>query len=654
MAPPTENPTERLSFLPDFPGRESLYRPLEADKAEIRVITVQPSEDRSSPINCIMQTISIQDGQSTVPYDAISYFWGSTATTENIIVYDKPLVDEDCYCRLEVPVTPALTGALRQLRARATRMETPLVLWTDAVCTHQLDATERSHQVTLMQNVYEAAASIIVWLGEGDPAAELGLVNLFGLAKYRQCNVADRDHETDAFDYYDFDATPDMKSLKRVDALFRNHPELDGTDHGDPDVSSWIQTVSALMDLTYWDRGWTSQEVCANNRLWLHYGQTRCRIKSLKSFVYPIFLPNKSEQWHGALLFQPRLFVRLIDWVMSMELARATLKAFRHHPFATRELWGQSCSRTTITKVLTHDLEVLARSSSQTSDPRDQVYSRICSTGGFMFLGIRPDYTLTTVQLFIATTIAILHGSQSWAHEQFFTPSESPYMPSWAIDFCLPPDPNNMISSNFKSSGFQADTMASFRLQESRLGRLFTAGFIYDDVVIAAPSDSSEDDTSFLAWCHILGAEGGRYILQNPAYSNLEDLAAAYYRTLCMGRVKGQKFGAEHSAIVAAAAFNTEELDDRQSDLLSRMHVQGMKFRKKGMKLIVTRKGNMGLAAHNVHVGDRIAILATGTVPFILRKVGEQENRYSTYILLGACYVDRKTIASARWGVYPL
>jgi hypothetical protein len=560
-------------------------------------------------------------------------------------VYDKPLVDEDCYCRLEVPVTPELTGALRQLRARATRMETPLVLWTDAVCIHQLDATERSHQVTLMQNVYEAAASIIVWLGEGDPAAELGLVNLFGLAKYRQCNAADRDHETDAFDYYDFDATPDMKSLERVDALFRNHPEFDGTDHGDPDVSSWIQTVSALMDLTYWYRGWTSQEVCANNRLWLHYGQTRCRIKSLTSFVYPIFLPNKSEQWHGALLFQPRLFVRLINWVMSMELARATLKAFRHHPFATRELWGQSISQTTITKVLTHDLEVLARSSSQTSDPRDQVYSRICSTGGFMFLGIRPDYTLTTVQVFIATTIAILHESQSWAHEQFFTPSESPYMPSWAIDFCLPPDPNNMISSDFKSSGFQADTMDSFRLQESRSGKLFTAGFIYDDVVIAAPACSSQRDDSFLAWVHILSArEGRQYISRNHAYSTIKDRIIAYYRTLCMGNVGGENFGPEQSDVVVAAAINKEKLEGRKLDLFMRMTNRGKAFRMRGMKFIITRKGHMGLAAHNVHVGDRIAILATGSAPFVLRKVSK-ENDHDAHILLGACYVDGEILA---------
>jgi hypothetical protein len=43
-----DDSTPSLSFLPDFPGREILYHPLDANKAEIRVITVQPSNDRSS------------------------------------------------------------------------------------------------------------------------------------------------------------------------------------------------------------------------------------------------------------------------------------------------------------------------------------------------------------------------------------------------------------------------------------------------------------------------------------------------------------------------------------------------------------------------------------------------------------------------------
>jgi hypothetical protein len=299
-----------------------------------------------------------------------------------------------------------------------------------------------------------------------------------------------------------------------------------------------------------------------------------------------------------------------------------------------------------ITKKLVRDLVALATFSSQTSDPRDQVYSRVGSATGFMLLGIKPDYTLTTVQVFIATTIAILHESRSWAHAQFFSPSESPFMPSWAIDFTVARKRNSLVGSPFSRVGadFRADAIASFRLQESGVGRLFTASFIQDDIVVAATSGPSHEDVFFQAWPQILVAEETRgYIMRNPAHSTLEDLMTAYYRTLCMGVVEHVKFGPEHSAVVIALV-NNEMLDGHKLLLLERMTGQGAIYRKKGMKLIITRKGHLGLAAHNVNVGDRIAILATGSVPFVLQTVSEQDD-HDAYVLLGACYVDGETFA---------
>lgn len=188
-----------MSFhLPDFPGRESLYHPLDAEQDQIRVITVYPSEDRSSAIRCILQTISIQDGRSTVPYDAISYHWGPAAPANlvEITVYGNP-ADQP----VEMRITRPLAGALRQLRAMATESGRPLVLWTDAVCIEQRNNSERSQQVAIMRTVYEAATSVLIWLGEGDPLAEIGLVNLFDHAMHRQAKVASRNQTLDAFDY---------------------------------------------------------------------------------------------------------------------------------------------------------------------------------------------------------------------------------------------------------------------------------------------------------------------------------------------------------------------------------------------------------------------------------------------------------------------
>jgi hypothetical protein len=111
-----------------------------------------------------------------------------------------------------------------------------------------------------------------------------------------------------------------------------------------------------------------------------------------------------------------------------------------------------------------------------------------------------------------------------------------------------------------------------------------------------------------------------------------------------MGNVGGENFGPEQSDVVVAAAINKEKLEGRKLDLFMRMTNRGKAFRMRGMKSIITRKGHMGLAAHNVHVGDRIAILATGSAPFVLRKVSK-ENDHNAHILLGACYVDGEILA---------
>jgi hypothetical protein len=124
----------------------------------------------------------------------------------------------------------ALTGALRQLRSRAAQSGEPLVLWTDAVCINQLDVDERSQQVAMMQRVFESAASVLIWLGEGDAIAESGLLNLLGLAMYQQVMVTDPVQAPCVFDCHDFDAKPDLEYIRQVDTIFRSFGKPGGFD----------------------------------------------------------------------------------------------------------------------------------------------------------------------------------------------------------------------------------------------------------------------------------------------------------------------------------------------------------------------------------------------------------------------------------------
>jgi hypothetical protein len=357
-----DDSTPSLSFLPDFPGREILYHPLDANKAEIRVITVQPSNDRSSAIQCSLQTISIRNSKSTKPYNALSYFWGSTLTTETIIVHDGNPADQPDHRIFEVPVAPALTCAIGRFRDRYTTSREPLMLWTDAVCINQLDAAERSYQVSIMRYVYQAATLVLIWLGEGDVVAEKGLVNLLGIVMCRQANTADCDHAIDDFDCHNSDAQPDLESLERVAAMFEtfSKPDVYGIcedvkDRG-ADMDHWLQTVSTLLELPYWYRGWTLQEACANEHVLLHYGQTRCRIKRWKSLSAILFrdlavsmhIPTGRDFSH---------------WVYNVIIAHNSACYFNNHFPMPKDLSKQ---------MLAHGIDTFARQRKQTSDPRDQ------------------------------------------------------------------------------------------------------------------------------------------------------------------------------------------------------------------------------------------------------------------------------------------
>ena len=644
------SPAERLSFLPDFPGRGSLYHPLNANKDEIRVITVQPSQERSSTIHCFLQTISIQDGRSTVPYDAVSYVWGSTETTDNINVHNALSVDQPD-CGIQVPVTCALTGALRQFRAKATESKKPLSLWTDAVCINQLDAGERSQQVAIMKRVYEAATSVLIWLGEGDLAAETGLVNLFGLATLQQATVTNPKQALDVFDYHDFNTEPDVEHLKRVNAIFLNFDEPSGYDGYEgrnfkemgPDIVSWVESISALLNLSYWYRGWTFQEACVNDHILVHYGQVRCRLNDWGS-LWDLMNENRDLFKWLENTSAPVAITEFSNWLFA---AAHSVSAQARSPEGLLPM-GRYLDNGTKFRMLDRDLFSVARPLRRTADPRDQVYSQMGILNGIRLLGLKPDYTLTTEQVFTATTLAILHVSQTWNLPPFLTPSGSPFMPSWAIDFTLAPDLDiSKVHTLFRRGHFNAHLGASFRSRMLQSETLLTAGFIYDEIVTVERCDrqrSALEATFPVMASTIINNKTALLFL---ACRTENDFWITFSRTLCMGMVGEVQFGPHHAADCRrylSHEHGHELLVENLPSLIEEMIEMGELAHREGMSFIVTRNGHLGMVASNVHPGDRIAILAGGDVPFVLRKVRGCEDYGGAYILLGGCYVDGKVL----------
>lgn len=135
------------------------YKPLDPAKNEIRLLQILPGAGayggKFEVIRCSLFVTSLDSKQE---YEALSYAWGDPTNREEILLLNQP-------CQ----VTRNLKAALRQLRSYSEANECK-VYWIDALCINQEDDRERSEQVSRMRMIYEKAAQVLVWLGNGSQA----------------------------------------------------------------------------------------------------------------------------------------------------------------------------------------------------------------------------------------------------------------------------------------------------------------------------------------------------------------------------------------------------------------------------------------------------------------------------------------------------
>ncbi|KAK2613210.1 hypothetical protein N8I77_000137 [Diaporthe amygdali] len=124
------------------------YNRIDLTTDAIRLTRLLKGDD-GQPIRCeIFETFLHQ--VEGVPYEALSYVWGSEESVDKIWLDECPF-----------QVTKNLYQALTHLR----RPDEDRILWIDAICIDQSHNAERSHQVGQMRLVYQNAQRVIVWLG---------------------------------------------------------------------------------------------------------------------------------------------------------------------------------------------------------------------------------------------------------------------------------------------------------------------------------------------------------------------------------------------------------------------------------------------------------------------------------------------------------
>lgn len=367
------------------------YKPLDPERAEIRLLTLHPSQF-DEDVRCSLHTISLTNGPH---YEALSYVWGDPANTLPVIVNGS-----------EIRVTANLEAALRHLRWQ----EKPRMLWVDAVCLDQNNTKEKNIQVPMMGEVYRQATSVIVWLGQG-----LGHVD--GAIKWAK-NFASKQ-------------TSKTSSGQELAVLFAAMDMLELFRLG--------LGLLHLLKHPYWNRMWTYQEyVLATDMPICVYGHLSFSlpivIEAFKAFLKE---PPSSHLWGGSPQPLDENF-RRISFTIFREVAE-----FAEHKTAkinlnrlAEHIRYEPPGRVILAHLL---LESAGRAS---SNPRDRIYA-LYGLDPSLSREIPVDYSKTESQVVLEATAFMLRSGESesvWGIFELRTDrfSSVKRLPSWTpnLDLC--------------------------------------------------------------------------------------------------------------------------------------------------------------------------------------------------------------------------
>jgi hypothetical protein len=358
-------------------------QPLDIGRRQIRLLHIcEPVysnvEDRI--IECSLSTVSLDDN---ITYDAVSYAWGRSDTNEAIFVNGTLL-----------KVRTNLYEAL--LTLRKSHIVAPW-LWVDALCINQADETERSHQVTLIKDIFAGAMTVHIWLG----MAVTGSQELFEIVK---------EH---AMEEYSTWLCADLKENEFDQSISEQSQNLTRGINAE----RLRFALKMLCECQWWRRLWTVQEVAVAHNPIVHWGE------------------------------------HTISFVL-LQLAISDLIGERY----TIINWTEICNTADISNQLpslcqlSHFYNIMSRSVKGSYQP--PVYELLLGSGfrlatldhdrvyallGLMNrnVGIVPDYGASVEDVYERTTISLLRSENNpdLLSLAGLRTNKRPTLPSWVLDF---------------------------------------------------------------------------------------------------------------------------------------------------------------------------------------------------------------------------
>ncbi|KAH8755175.1 heterokaryon incompatibility protein-domain-containing protein [Hyaloscypha finlandica] len=351
-----------------------------------RILSVEPSPEPQYRIFCSLLHQPIKGGQD---YEALSYTWGTDKAIAPIFIDGGVLfVRYNLYC------------ALRSLRRPTKRR----VLWVDALCINQDDATVRNNQVSQMADIYSSSIEVLVWLGEGNKYTDRGMDFLGEISAHAKL-IEDRI----------------LKERSDRHQIYKEWTNLFHSVHARHDSDECFAGIGALFFRDWWNRVWTVQEITLARAAKVQVGKKSLPWECFEIFskLYTVYAvhtsgqvrPEWSEKYRIFQYYAPQMFIKAdtirvmrIKLLENIEIPLSPMVQYTLRRFAT--------------------------------DPRDKIYAIL----GLINCGprISPDYSLSCNKVYTSAFRAMLEYFGDLRVYNFLQgnhPDGGKELPSWVPDF---------------------------------------------------------------------------------------------------------------------------------------------------------------------------------------------------------------------------
>lgn len=366
----TEPNTHIKSEVYEAPSERFKYDSLPFDSKNIRLLRYGPADEQNVVSSIEMHTFDLDTAPS---FYALSYVWNSIAKDVPITCNGKRLM---------------ITASLAHAFKRSMRWGRGIWLWADGMCINQDDVAERSHQVTLMGEIYTRASKVLAHLpynqqGDNDSGAwsAISLMNLLN-------RVWSRDS--------DYSGKPE-EEWERI--LSTNQNSID----------MWKASLHLWMN-PWFTRSWILQEGVLGDTVVIFFGNATCSLNAITMFWDLARRRDMPRMLKYGPLADIYMTSRNLSQVSSLKQIRAllhkpsktgeTLESVRHK---TKSIRDDDIVRTPEqSKLSLLNLLALSRSNGAT-DPRDKVYALLALAKDEIAKSIKPDYSIenTVAQVYI-------------------------------------------------------------------------------------------------------------------------------------------------------------------------------------------------------------------------------------------------------------